>query len=942
MSFRKTFRADDDLLARCEEEPIHIPGTIQPHGALLAIEPEHGRVNVASENCEAFLGMKAESLIGRRFDTILGGEETFQNLRQHLMMLQPRAENRTRVPMQLTGLLESFDTEVSIAHDGRVVIEIENPDKAVLIKSDTCEYSQVLQSICDQSAQLSDSLHLDATYNEVAGLVRSLTGYDRVMVYKMDSSGHGRVIAEQKKLELEGFLGLHFPATDIPQRARQLYVRNRVRHLAKIDYEPVPLFPLQQVDDPNTLDLSLSHLRSFSPVHREYLSNMQVEGTLVISLIKSGQLWGLIACHHYSPLHIPLQTRVRCNLLAHMLSALIEATESKRALVATRDAEITAKRLHKGLRGHNDWQLRLLNHQSVLLGQMYANGFAIVCEGEVFGVGQVPTTEQILEIIERLSNVDDENLSVSCKLSEDVAGFPEDDACCGCLKLTISASQDIHLIWFRPEHAQQVSWAGDPHKTLVINNDDTRLSPRKSFEKWNEQVRYESLPWELEQIALAQAIATIVSERKIEETNRLKNQFLANMSHEIRTPLTAIMGFADLLSEQLHCQDLSNPTGSCASSIQTIRRNAQHLLSIIDDILDVARIEAGTIVIVESVVDIATLVKDISTSTQAWLKDKSIDFSVSIDPNVPESLLTDGTRLRQILLNLLHNAVKFTDKGTIQLNVSRCSQVQESYVVFQVRDSGIGLSASQVARLFAPFVQAEDTMNRRFGGTGLGLSISKRIANLLSGQLTLEHSQLGSGSCFRLALPIKCEVNSNSPSSAPEIPNEPVAESEIAEIKDTSSDLSNASVQSADQSQVESIHRQLRVLLAEDSIDNQRLISHLLKKRGFEVHVVENGELALNKAWSALCGGHMYDLILMDMQMPVMDGYEATRALRSRGYEGPIIAVTAHAMAGDSRACIDAGCDAYTTKPIIRDEFFSLIDFHTARPSTSTAPAAIS
>ncbi len=393
---------------------------------------------------------------------------------------------------------------------------------------------------------------------------------------------------------------------------------------------------------------------------------------------------------------------------------------------------------------------------------------------------------------------------------------------------------------------------------------------------------------------------------RAEEANRAKSHFLANMSHEIRTPMTAIIGFSDLLIDP-------DPTPSERLDVaQTVRRNGQHLLAIINDILDISKIEAGKMTVEKIEADLVPLLADISSLARVRAADNKIDMSVDYRGPIPQRVITDPTRLRQMLLNLLSNATKFTDAGgsvrlIIQLNRS---DPANPAIRFEVIDTGIGMTEDQVEKLFRPFSQADETMTRRFGGTGLGLAITHHLTKMLGGELTVM-STPGAGSTFTLTLPIGPLDNVTLLTN--------VRESDVGQM---SRPLEGA------QEVIRTEHSG-RILLAEDGPDNQRLIRHMLGKAGFDVTIVENGKDALEAAWS---GGddaeYIFDVILMDMQMPVMDGYTAVGKLRERGYKMPIVALTAHAMAGDRERCIDAGCDDYATKPIDREKLINLIDHY--------------
>ncbi|QDU74044.1 Sensory/regulatory protein RpfC [Bremerella volcania] len=389
-----------------------------------------------------------------------------------------------------------------------------------------------------------------------------------------------------------------------------------------------------------------------------------------------------------------------------------------------------------------------------------------------------------------------------------------------------------------------------------------------------------------------------------EGANRAKSAFLANMSHEIRTPLTAILGFADVL---LETGDIYKAPVERIEAIQTIRRNGSHLISLINDLLDFSKIEAGKFQVENLPCSLHRLIADIRQLMQVRAEEKKLNIQVEYSGPIPEMILTDPTRLRQILMNLLSNAIKFTHEGSVSLKVSLVGKAPNRRIQIDVTDTGIGISEEMRDKLFQPFTQADGSMSRRFGGTGLGLTISKRFAGLLGGDLTILDTS-HAGTTFRLVIdpgPLH-NVTFQEPDAAMSAPDE-----EKSKPTDTKNAL-----------------RDLKILLVEDGPDNQRLISFLLKKAGAEVDMAENGELGYLKANAATASGRPFDVILMDMQMPIMDGYAASTKLRSDGYNGPIIALTAHAMAEDRNRCIEAGCTDYTTKPVDRAKLIELIRFH--------------
>jgi PAS domain S-box-containing protein len=403
-----------------------------------------------------------------------------------------------------------------------------------------------------------------------------------------------------------------------------------------------------------------------------------------------------------------------------------------------------------------------------------------------------------------------------------------------------------------------------------------------------------------------------------EAASRAKSAFVANMSHEIRTPMTAILGYADLL---LHPTQTAEERRRC---IQTLRRNGQHLLTIINDILDVSKIEAGKMTVERITCSPTQIVADVAALMKIRALDRNLPFDVRYIGSIPSAIITDPTRLRQILMNLIGNAIKFTTKGSIKLLVSMLDSPDSSRprLRFDVTDTGVGLSKEQQESLFKPFAQADSSTTRKFGGTGLGLIISKRLAQMLGGDVVVRSEQ-NVGSTFSLVI-------ETGPLSGVAMLDSPKLE-----------------VTPADPSQLDfSAPPQMsgRVLVAEDGPDNRVLISFYLQHAGLDVTVVENGLLARDAALDAEAAGKPFDLILMDMQRPELDGYSATSQLRAKGYKRPIVALTAHALGGDREKCLAAGCDDFAVKPIDQDQFSRTIkkflhERHEPAPATGTVTA---
>lgn len=395
-----------------------------------------------------------------------------------------------------------------------------------------------------------------------------------------------------------------------------------------------------------------------------------------------------------------------------------------------------------------------------------------------------------------------------------------------------------------------------------------------------------------------------------EAANQSKSAFLANMSHEIRTPMTAILGYTEILEVESKSHQVPD---LFSESLAIIKRNGGHLMELINDILDLSKIEADKIDIETISCSPQKIVEEVIELVRVRAEDKGLKLEASYQYPLPAQIQSDPTRIRQILINLLGNAIKFTEVGTIRLETSLLERSdQEPQVQFTVVDQGIGMTRSQMSSLFRPFNQADSSTTRKYGGTGLGLTICKRLTEMMGGEI-LVSSEHEKGSQF------SATVNAGSLEGI-----ELLQEFSKQSLQTDPESQENNSNQDPATS-LEITLEGLKILLAEDGPDNQRLISFILKKAGAEVIIAENGEVASQKALESMEGGSPYDAILMDIQMPILDGYEATRNIRERGYSAPVIALTANAMEGDRQKCIDAGCNDYLKKPVDRKKMVSLI-----------------
>ena len=478
-------------LSNCERELIHLPGSIQPHGVLLVLDGERQRVVQASENTGPLLGLPVEALMERDLGTLGGtlaqvvARQLQQGVRDVPVPFHASVHPDGRALLGVEGILHRND-------DGVLILELEPVEHAAAV----LEVKRLRGILAEAVTTLGSAASMEELTRAAVDTYRKVAGYHRVMVYRFDPDGHGEVVAEAREDHLEPFLGLHYPSSDIPRRARDLYLRNRVRVLVDVDYEPVPVLPRLHPPTGEELDMSMSWLRSMSPLHLQYLRNMGVTATLVASLVREGGLWGLIACHHYAPLRVSHAVRAACDLIAEVVATRIAVLENfdrmrSEVLIRRLEGELVQATVQRG-----DWRPALLDDPRTVLRLADATGAVLSFDGEIHPIGDVPGTRELRSLLGWVGDQAQENgLVATSALGREHPGLAGSAATASGVLAVPLSSEGEYLVWIRGEQIREVRWAGNPNKPVLVGGDPRDLSPRRSFAVWTEQVRGTARPW---------------------------------------------------------------------------------------------------------------------------------------------------------------------------------------------------------------------------------------------------------------------------------------------------------------------------------------------------------------------------------------------------------------------------------------------------------------
>jgi two-component system, chemotaxis family, sensor kinase Cph1 len=739
MAIRNLVNNDVVTITNCESEPIHIPGSIQPHGFLLGITESDHAIIYCSQNCEKYLHHTVAEILGKSL-TYFFSEEEIANFK---LYYQSDDRHLAR-PFVFSVQDKSYNTSAHLS-GSCIVMEFEP------FVDDTLESPNLYIQTKRFVYHTERADNLITLCQDIANETKLVTGYDRVMIYRFDKDNNGEIIAESKNDDLESWLGLHYPHTDIPVQARELYVRNHIRMIVDVNYTPVPLFTKNEIGDTTTVDLSLSFLRSVSPIHIEYLKNMKVGATFGISLMHNKKLWGIIACHHYAPKYIPYYIRLAAHLQSIFLSSQIDVRQMADDFELVKD---TDKKMQAAIELLSKEETSISDPAVLqqLKDVLCADGILLIHKKEIFTQGIVPEEAAIQPLADWLFKTVHNDGFYTSRLIDNyplAERFSEQTAGLFCKILDPTSKSCI--IWMCQPQEKIINWGGDPNKAVSVDSDNRMLTPRKSFELWKQSVRHQSRDWKKPELNAAALMGTSI-QRKLhladlkEEEIRFKNvnerlkkanEELANMNwistHDLKEPLRKIQIYASLILEKQRDQI---PEG-VLNNIIRMQTSAAKMQLLIEDLMAYTRIVNEEIRFVP--VDMNMSLKEVKADLIESIEEGKVTLTWGSMPTIKGIPF----QIRQLFINLISNSIKFSKADVPPIIRINCEEVSDnsinsivkknlkSYYKITTADNGIGFNPAYKNDILKIFQRLHAN---QYQGTGIGLAICKKMEKRMVGQ----------------------------------------------------------------------------------------------------------------------------------------------------------------------------------------------------------------
>lgn len=729
---------DQAALASCSREPIHIPGAIQPHGVLLSLKTPGLECVQCSANTASVFGLEPAQILGKSLAALPGDDAT------PVIAACQEEDPQVVSPVEVTIRGEKYHC-ILHRQEGLVLVELEHAAEEMLA------LPRKLQRAFADSRAARD---LPELYQRMARFVSELTGFERVMVYRFDVDWHGEVVGEHLSALVDTYMGHHFPASDIPEQARALYRKNWLRIIPDATYKAVPLEPPMNPLTGRPLDLTFSVLRSVSPIHLQYLINMDVRASMSISILVEDRLWGLIACHHRTPLHLPYAIRSACEMYGQVSSLEIAARQEHARLELHYEAVRIQTSFFDFIAREPSFVEALVKYTPQLLDFMKAGGAAILVNGKLTLLGKTPPQETVKALAQWLEQGGHPTIFSTDELRS--VWSPAEscpDTASGLLAVKLSRVEPHYVLWFRPEVVTTVTWAGNPWKPTT---GDMSLHPRKSFAAWKQKVTGRSLPWTEAERHGASELRTAINALVLRRTERLikvngdlerkntdLNSFAYIASHDLREPLRGIANYARFILEDEKDQ-ITGETIRKLDKISSLAVQSEELLEALNHYSKLGRIE-----IRRKVANLDEIVDQVAVALAGSFQERGAELK---RPHPLPRVSCDPVLVREVLSNLISNALRYNTKATKWVEVGMREPAEaDGPPVFYVRDNGIGIREKHFDSVFQIFRRLHPD-NRYGKGTGAGLAIVRSIVEKHGGKVWVESvPDEGSAFCFTLS-----------------------------------------------------------------------------------------------------------------------------------------------------------------------------------------------
>jgi chemotaxis family two-component system sensor kinase Cph1 len=741
--------ASEINLTSLKQPAISLLTQIQAHGVVMVLQEPDLVVLQVSRNCSHAFGMVAETVLGKTLEDIFDPFQIDQ-FKAGLANDNLDLVNPIKVwAKRMGGAYTVFDAVFHRSPDGFLVLELEPA-----LTEENIPFLSFYHLARASISQLESTSSLQEFGQIIVREIMKVTGFDRIMLYKFDDDGHGEVIAEERQPDMESYLGLHFPESDIPQPARKMFLSNWIRVIPDAGGGSAELYPACNPITQQPTDLTLSILRSPYPCHTEYLHNMGVKASLTISLIKDDKLWGIIACHHRTPKYLPYELRKACEFLGQVIFAEISSREEVADYNYRMKLAAVQSVLIDRMAQEDNFIQGLVGQEPNLLDLVDAKGAAICFGGKWTTIGRTPAEEELNYLVQWLHKSGEQEVFYTDSLPSlyfDAHRFK--DVASGLLAIPLAGRS--YVLWFRPEVLQTVNWGGDPNNAYELKRTDheLRLCPRRSFALWKETVCLKSLPWkpteieaalELRQaivhIILWQAEELAILAQDLERSNAELKKFAYVASHDLQEPLNQVANYVQLLEmryQQNLDQDAKEFIGFAVEGVSLMQ-------TLIDDVLVYSKVDLQ---------GIEWQLTEVETALNLGLSNlrgriAETEAIVTFDP-MP-TIVADSTQLMQLFQNLIANAIKFRTPGVPPLIHISASRQDEAWL-FSVSDNGIGIDPQFFDRIFVIFQRLHT--RDEYPGSGMGLTICKKIVECHRGQIWVE-SALGKGATFYFTIPV--------------------------------------------------------------------------------------------------------------------------------------------------------------------------------------------